>query len=185
VPQATARCQRSPFDFQNNRCGTIPPMNRTRRRLWLTSMAICSIAGIASSVLWIDTVKYRASGWGSATSRHAVAIAANSGVVVFAQYQNGPGRSVPHSPYTFSEDVTDELSHTFGGFGWEQTSAKSILVVPFWFITTVWFAGAWYCWRKRVGLLRIGCCARCGYDLRATPERCPECGTATAHQGTS
>ena len=67
--------------------------------------------------------------------------------------------------------------------GAKASSTIQYLTVPIWpaipiFIVSTIAVAARLVHRGR--RQRQGSCPRCGYDLRATPERCPECGTVVA-----
>src|SRR4051794_10183022 len=66
-----------------------------------------------------------------------------------------------------------QLPESWGAWLWRA-------YLPVWIVFTAALlasvAGRWMLGRRR----GIGICPACGYDLRATPKRCPECGTVPA-----
>lgn len=71
----------------------------------------------------------------------------------------------------------DATTWHFWGHGFSKRANYFRLVVPYWSVLLatgiapiLWVFNR----RRRTG---AGCCVICGYDLRATPDRCPECGT--------
>ena len=173
-------------------------------RLRFTAAALISLLlCVATAALWVRS--YWTKSLASYSTRGMTyGISPQSGrIFVWKETNHDPferGRkyllSQP-SRWTFGEDDAtygyygaprDEI-RSVGGIGWASglagyldhdgsTYPYSIVRVPYWAIeaslvllTTVFAIRIW----RRV---KPNHCVRCGYDLRATPERCPECGTA-------
>jgi hypothetical protein len=78
---------------------------------------------------------------------------------------------------------------TFAGVHYNKARAgvttDYFLAVPLWMPAAVFGAMLLPLWLKHPSRLRrrrrrSGLCPSCGYDVRATPDRCPECGTDRA-----
>lgn len=74
----------------------------------------------------------------------------------------------------------EPASPTTSRAGLPMVSQRWSVWFPYW-VPAIAFAVAPLLWLRRYRLLRRrigrGACAECGYDLQATPGRCPECGT--------
>jgi hypothetical protein len=93
--------------------------------------------------------------------------------------------------------ITAWWSDGWGPFHWEvnEKDGGEYSIIRRWYAVPLWLvaliSGVWPVWsialsirrmRRRRRAAREGCCKSCGYDLRATPDRCPECGTTPVNR---
>jgi hypothetical protein len=96
-------------------------------------------------------------------------------------------------PFMLSSEVRDRAHNpwTTPNGGSAGRVAEWFVTVPHWFVAGV--AGVLPAWHARRAMLRrrsrirhaAGLCRSCGYDLRASNDRCPECGASETPAGTA
>ena len=158
------------------------------------SLLLCATAGAlwARSYSFMDfrSVQDRSTG---------TALAASRGQVMLERTHAVPPNAYPPTEGVFTARgaATDlaALSPSglatdlaFAGFGYRTVvrpdEFRRAVFVPFWAIAAALLtlpAARAIAFARRRRRVPAGRCPACGYDLRATPDRCPECGTENPH----
>jgi len=103
---------------------------------------------------------------------------------------NRSGNAVIEPDHAVDVDTGEamQLPEAYTALPWHRSRSIlfTVAVVPGWFIlltSAILPILCVICRLRRRLRLRAGLCPRCGYDLRATPDRCPECGAIPEKRG--
>jgi len=173
-------------------------VKRAGRWLFNFAVAVSLLMCVVTVVMWVRS--YRLWEWAAyqTTSGRLCTVTSRLGALSFDVTDGWPaGQFKPferHSDPVLVAGLPPPSEWHLLGFGvdrhtqkvgvghWRGPTSGTSIVVPYWFVAllamisavmpAVW-VGRKISTARRV---RMGHCLACGYDLRATPDRCPECG---------
>jgi hypothetical protein len=168
-------------------------MRQTRRLILpvvcLASVALCALLGLQSA----GVVPPVGIGWGDGTRARAYSVLCEGPIVI----RTASGM-IPAPPGSYTYGVQSRGRWDRAGVSyhrWNMTAGRTlkapvlgrfaeVRVAPAWpLLVSLGLVSLWVVLvaRTRRRARRDGRrCVQCGYDLRATPQRCPECGTAAS-----
>ena len=167
-----------------------------RKRIWDATAVLSLLLFVAAAVMWVSSYWFYDQ-VGLRVGRHLFAVSSARGDTSWVwdtDYTGEPrsyARREPLENSIYGDGMAHYLEHRFAGFAAryhvEPPSVDStrttfrVLVVPYWFVLLVTAAAPAY-WlgvtRRTRRRTARGECLGCGYDLRASTGRCPECGRA-------
>ncbi len=159
-----------------------------RRKLFTLAGAASLVLCLAAAVMWVRST--RRGDVFTAPGRHKLVVRSQPGLIMVNVYPGAVGdeKGWRHEAWPYPAGWSrwsplgprwwDRLG--FGHYvGWTERQRVHSLVFPYYFVVLVTGVLAGQFLVQRLRAQRRPCtgrCHHCGYDLRATPERCPECG---------
>jgi hypothetical protein len=172
-------------------------MRRLARHLFTVLSALSLLLCVAVCVLWVRsqwTVDWIFWGRYDNSQRRSISLIAQVklGVIAFSyddQVERASAESLrlpnpPRKSVWITHSVSSPPPMGVGGFSssqpWISVRHREAQVKLIYLGLLTLVVPCWWWWsqvrEKRRRRIRAGVCVQCGYDLRATPDRCPECG---------
>jgi hypothetical protein len=151
-------------------------MDSVRRIISRSIAILCGVLAIVCLVMQVVTF------WRS----HIVAVRMTDSLLIGAvgEYGSvGVGAEWSQGPpgderFYYETSAPNPVQRTrFAGFIWHIDDDYAVIGIPGALAAAGFGFVAYWLWRGRRKTI-AGVCKVCGYDLRASPKRCPECGTS-------